>query len=127
MLNFFLLRTYFTGSVNLVGVIHFEIWFGAFLLVYFFHIWGFIFFFLFEILFRTKELATFEYEMMLNISSMHLWLCFYNGMTLMHPMLTEDEELVTNALETIVNLAPLLDLGIFSSSKPSYIKITLEF
>ncbi|KAL6292112.1 hypothetical protein ACE6H2_000254 [Prunus campanulata] len=38
--------------------------------------------------------------------------------------LTEDEELVTNALETIVNLAPLLDLGIFSSSKPSYIKIT---
>lgn len=37
---------------------------------------------------------------------------------------TEDEELVTNALETIVNLAPLLDLRIFSSSKPSYIKIT---
>ena len=32
---------------------------GAFLLVYFFHIWGFISFFLFEILFRTKELATF--------------------------------------------------------------------
>ncbi|KAI3829121.1 hypothetical protein L1987_03236 [Smallanthus sonchifolius] len=37
---------------------------------------------------------------------------------------TEDEELVTNCLETIVNLAPLLDLRIFSSSKPSYIKIT---
>lgn len=37
---------------------------------------------------------------------------------------TEDEELVTNALETIVNLAPLLDLRIFSSSKQSYIKIT---
>uniref|UniRef100_A0A2P2JLX7 SWI/SNF-like complex subunit BAF250 C-terminal domain-containing protein n=2 Tax=Rhizophora mucronata TaxID=61149 RepID=A0A2P2JLX7_RHIMU len=37
---------------------------------------------------------------------------------------TEDEELVTNALETIVNLAPLLDLRIFSSSKPSYIKMT---
>ncbi|KAM7466913.1 hypothetical protein LguiB_014475 [Lonicera macranthoides] len=37
---------------------------------------------------------------------------------------TEDEELVTNALETVVNLAPLLDLRIFSSSKPSYIKIT---
>ncbi|KAF2313918.1 hypothetical protein GH714_020533 [Hevea brasiliensis] len=36
----------------------------------------------------------------------------------------EDEELVTNALETIVNLAPLLDLRIFSSAKPSYIKIT---
>ncbi|OVA09872.1 hypothetical protein BVC80_1751g22 [Macleaya cordata] len=36
---------------------------------------------------------------------------------------TEDEELITNALETIVNLAPLLDLRIFSSSKPSYIKI----
>ncbi|XP_038719089.1 armadillo repeat-containing protein LFR-like isoform X2 [Tripterygium wilfordii] len=36
----------------------------------------------------------------------------------------EDEELVTNSLETIVNLAPLLDLRIFSSSKPSYIKIT---
>ncbi|XP_042518257.1 armadillo repeat-containing protein LFR [Macadamia integrifolia] len=38
--------------------------------------------------------------------------------------ITEDEELVTNALETIVNLAPLLDLRIFSSSKPSYIKIS---
>ncbi|KAL4200076.1 hypothetical protein AMTRI_Chr03g54580 [Amborella trichopoda] len=38
--------------------------------------------------------------------------------------ITEDEELVTNALETIVNLAPLLDLRIFSSSKTSYIKIT---
>ncbi|KAL6970495.1 hypothetical protein U1Q18_048766 [Sarracenia purpurea var. burkii] len=37
---------------------------------------------------------------------------------------TEDEELVTNALETVVNLAPLLDLRIFSSSKPSFIKIT---
>ncbi|GMH19980.1 hypothetical protein Nepgr_021821 [Nepenthes gracilis] len=36
----------------------------------------------------------------------------------------EDEELVTNALETLVNLAPLLDLRIFSSSKPSYISIT---
>ncbi|KAL0423449.1 UNVERIFIED_CONTAM: Armadillo repeat-containing protein LFR, partial [Sesamum radiatum] len=32
---------------------------------------------------------------------------------------TEDEELVTNALETIMNLGPLLDLRIFSSSKPS--------
>ncbi|KAG9451895.1 hypothetical protein H6P81_004799 [Aristolochia fimbriata] len=39
---------------------------------------------------------------------------------------TEDEELVTNALETIANLAPLLDLRIFSSSKPSFIKITEE-
>ncbi|KAL3634493.1 hypothetical protein CASFOL_021547 [Castilleja foliolosa] len=37
---------------------------------------------------------------------------------------TEDEELVTNALETIMNLGPLLDLRVFSSSKPSYIKIT---
>ncbi|XP_023540658.1 armadillo repeat-containing protein LFR-like [Cucurbita pepo subsp. pepo] len=37
---------------------------------------------------------------------------------------TEDDELVTNTLETIVNLSPLLDLRIFSSSKPSYIKIT---
>ncbi|KAF9587875.1 hypothetical protein IFM89_006129 [Coptis chinensis] len=36
---------------------------------------------------------------------------------------TEGEELVTNALETIVNLAPLLDLRIFSSSKLSYIKL----
>ncbi|KAF5186219.1 Armadillo repeat-containing protein lfr [Thalictrum thalictroides] len=36
----------------------------------------------------------------------------------------EDEELVTNALETVVNLAPLLNLQIFSSAKPSYIKIT---
>ncbi|GMP77211.1 hypothetical protein CsSME_00033564 [Camellia sinensis var. sinensis] len=38
--------------------------------------------------------------------------------------IAEDEELVTNALETVVNLAPLLDLRIFSSSKPSFIKIT---
>ncbi|KAH7858791.1 hypothetical protein Vadar_028102 [Vaccinium darrowii] len=38
--------------------------------------------------------------------------------------ITEDEELVTNALETGVNLAPLLDLRIFSSLKPSFIKIT---
>ncbi|GFZ08790.1 Armadillo repeat-containing protein [Actinidia chinensis var. chinensis] len=38
--------------------------------------------------------------------------------------ITEDEELVTNALETVVNLAPLLDLRIFSSPKPSFIKIT---
>ncbi|WOL19259.1 armadillo repeat-containing protein LFR [Canna indica] len=37
---------------------------------------------------------------------------------------TEDEELITNALETIVNLAPLLDLRIFSSSKPSFIAMT---
>ncbi|XP_010326699.2 armadillo repeat-containing protein LFR [Solanum lycopersicum] len=37
---------------------------------------------------------------------------------------TEDEELVTNALETIVNIGPLIDLRIFSSSKPSYIKMT---
>ncbi|KAJ0975624.1 hypothetical protein J5N97_017589 [Dioscorea zingiberensis] len=36
----------------------------------------------------------------------------------------EDEELITNALETIVNLAPLLDLLIFSSSKPSFITMT---
>ncbi|URD94875.1 hypothetical protein MUK42_28283 [Musa troglodytarum] len=36
----------------------------------------------------------------------------------------EDEELITNALETIANLAPLLDLRIFSSSKPSYIGMT---
>ncbi|XP_073526584.1 uncharacterized protein [Phyllobates terribilis] len=35
----------------------------------------------------------------------------------------EDEELVTNALETIVNLGPLLDLRIFSSSKPSFLNI----
>lgn len=39
-------------------------------------------------------------------------------------MLTEDEELVTNALETVVNLALLLNLRIFSSSKPSFIKMT---
>ncbi|KAF3677793.1 Armadillo repeat-containing protein LFR [Capsicum annuum] len=38
---------------------------------------------------------------------------------------TEDEELVTNALETVVNLALLLELQIFSSpSKPSFIKMT---
>ncbi|KAL1536109.1 armadillo repeat-containing protein LFR-like [Salvia divinorum] len=37
---------------------------------------------------------------------------------------TEEEELVTNCLETIMNLGPLLDLRIFSSSKPSFIKMT---
>uniref|UniRef100_A0A0E0LN65 SWI/SNF-like complex subunit BAF250 C-terminal domain-containing protein n=1 Tax=Oryza punctata TaxID=4537 RepID=A0A0E0LN65_ORYPU len=37
---------------------------------------------------------------------------------------TEDDELITNMLETLVNLAPVLDLRIFSSSKPSFIKIT---
>ncbi|RAL54584.1 unnamed protein product [Cuscuta campestris] len=37
---------------------------------------------------------------------------------------TEDEELVTNALEAIVNLAHLLDLRIFSSSKPSFLTMT---
>eukprot|EP00252_Welwitschia_mirabilis_P022064 TRINITY_DN5848_c0_g1_i1.p1 TRINITY_DN5848_c0_g1~~TRINITY_DN5848_c0_g1_i1.p1 ORF type:complete len:483 (+),score=107.14 TRINITY_DN5848_c0_g1_i1:37-1449(+) len=37
---------------------------------------------------------------------------------------TEDEELVTNATETIVNLAPFLNLRIFSSSKPSHAPIT---
>ncbi|KAG5554590.1 hypothetical protein RHGRI_012229 [Rhododendron griersonianum] len=38
--------------------------------------------------------------------------------------ITEDEELVTNALETVANLVPLVDLRIFSSSKPSFIKMT---
>ncbi|KAF5933301.1 hypothetical protein HYC85_029472 [Camellia sinensis] len=33
---------------------------------------------------------------------------------------------LSNALETVVNLAPLLDLRIFSSSKPSFIKITIS-
>ncbi|ESQ47558.1 hypothetical protein EUTSA_v10020692mg [Eutrema salsugineum] len=37
--------------------------------------------------------------------------------------MTEDEELVTNSLETIVNLAHLMDLRIFSSLKQSYINI----
>lgn len=37
---------------------------------------------------------------------------------------TEDEELITNALETVVNLAPLLNLQIFSSSKPAKVKMT---
>ncbi|KAG8060429.1 hypothetical protein GUJ93_ZPchr0002g24085 [Zizania palustris] len=37
---------------------------------------------------------------------------------------TEDDELITNMLETLVNLAPVLDLRIFSSSRPSFIKIT---
>ncbi|CAM0945458.1 unnamed protein product [Alopecurus aequalis] len=35
-----------------------------------------------------------------------------------------DDELITNMLETLVNLAPVLDLRIFSSSKPSFIQIT---
>ncbi|KAF5950475.1 hypothetical protein HYC85_012468 [Camellia sinensis] len=39
------------------------------------------------------------------------------------PKIKEDEELVTNALETVVNLAPFLNLQIFSLSKPSFIKI----
>jgi hypothetical protein len=38
----------------------------------------------------------------------------------------EDDELVTNMLETLVNLAPVLDLRIFSSSKPSFIKMTWD-
>ncbi|XP_010466596.1 PREDICTED: armadillo repeat-containing protein LFR [Camelina sativa] len=37
--------------------------------------------------------------------------------------MTEDEELVTNSLETIVNLAHLMDLRIFSSLKQSFINI----
>ncbi|KAF3338016.1 Armadillo repeat-containing protein LFR [Carex littledalei] len=37
---------------------------------------------------------------------------------------TEDDELITNLLETLVNLAPVLDLRIFSSTKPSFIKMT---
>ncbi|EES07076.1 hypothetical protein BDA96_04G211500 [Sorghum bicolor] len=36
----------------------------------------------------------------------------------------EDDELITNMVETLVNLAPVLDLRIFSSSKPSFIKMT---
>ncbi|KAL6185025.1 hypothetical protein ACLB2K_041160 [Fragaria x ananassa] len=40
--------------------------------------------------------------------------------------ITEDEELVTNALETIVNLSPMLDLQVFGSSKASYIKMTAK-
>ena len=39
----------------------------------------------------------------------------------------EDDELITNMLETLVNLAPVLDLRIFSSSKPSFIKMTWEW
>ncbi|PNT68958.1 armadillo repeat-containing protein LFR isoform X2 [Brachypodium distachyon] len=35
-----------------------------------------------------------------------------------------DDELITNMLETLVNLAPVLDLRIFSSSKPSFIQMT---
>ncbi|KAJ3696996.1 hypothetical protein LUZ61_000701 [Rhynchospora tenuis] len=36
---------------------------------------------------------------------------------------TEDDELITNMLETLVNLAPVLDLRILSSPKPSFIKM----
>ncbi|XP_027366281.1 armadillo repeat-containing protein LFR isoform X2 [Abrus precatorius] len=50
--------------------------------------------------------------------------CLETAFQCIEDHLVEDEELVTNALETIVNLAPLLDLRIFSSSKPSFIKIT---
>uniref|UniRef100_A0A5B7AQ30 Putative armadillo repeat-containing protein LFR n=1 Tax=Davidia involucrata TaxID=16924 RepID=A0A5B7AQ30_DAVIN len=50
--------------------------------------------------------------------------CLETAFNCIEDHITEDEELVTSALETIVNLAPLLNLRIFSSSKPSYIKIT---
>ncbi|MED6144133.1 hypothetical protein PIB30_012786 [Stylosanthes scabra] len=50
--------------------------------------------------------------------------CLETAFQCIEDHIVEDEELVTNALETIVNLAPLLDLRIFSSSKPSFIKIT---
>ncbi|XP_057428624.1 armadillo repeat-containing protein LFR [Lotus japonicus] len=50
--------------------------------------------------------------------------CLETAFQCIEDHIIEDEELVTNALETIVNLAPLLDLRIFSSSKPSFIKIT---
>ncbi|QCE05025.1 Armadillo-type fold [Vigna unguiculata] len=50
--------------------------------------------------------------------------CLETAFQCIEDHLVEDDELVTNALETIVNLAPLLDLRIFSSSKPSFIKIT---
>ena len=38
-------------------------------------------------------------------------------------LVTEDEDLVTNSLESIVNLEHLTDLRIFSLPKQSYIKI----
>ncbi|KAM7256067.1 hypothetical protein ACFE04_011808 [Oxalis oulophora] len=50
--------------------------------------------------------------------------CFETVFQCIEDHISEDEELVTNALETIVNLAPFLDLRIFSSSKPSFIKMT---
>lgn len=52
--------------------------------------------------------------------------CLETMFQCMEDFVTEDEELVTNCLETIMNLGPLLDLRIFSSSKPSYIKITAK-
>ncbi|KAK6793201.1 hypothetical protein RDI58_006654 [Solanum bulbocastanum] len=50
--------------------------------------------------------------------------CFETIFQCLEDYVTEDEELVTNALETVVNLALLLNLRIFSSSKPSFIKMT---
>ncbi|EPS58876.1 hypothetical protein M569_15936, partial [Genlisea aurea] len=50
--------------------------------------------------------------------------CLETMFQCMEDYITEDEELVTNALEIIMNLGPLIDLRIFSSTKPSYIKMT---
>ncbi|KAL1192697.1 Armadillo repeat-containing protein LFR [Cardamine amara subsp. amara] len=49
--------------------------------------------------------------------------CLETVFQCIHDHMTEDEELVTNSLETIVNLAHLMDLRIFSSHKQSYINI----
>ncbi|CAA0383383.1 Armadillo repeat-containing protein LFR [Arabidopsis thaliana] len=49
--------------------------------------------------------------------------CLETVFQCIHDHMTEDEELVTNSLETIVNLAHLMDLRIFSSLKQSYINI----
>ncbi|CAH2052978.1 unnamed protein product [Thlaspi arvense] len=49
--------------------------------------------------------------------------CLETVFQCIHDHMTEDEELVTNSLETIVNLAHLMDLRIFSSLKQSYISI----
>ncbi|KFK39587.1 hypothetical protein AALP_AA3G263800 [Arabis alpina] len=50
--------------------------------------------------------------------------CLETVFQCIHDHMTEDEELVTNSLETIVNLAHLMDLRIFSSLKQSYINIS---
>ncbi|KAG5554587.1 hypothetical protein RHGRI_012226 [Rhododendron griersonianum] len=81
------------------------------------------------------DLCVCETELIpLNVLTMRSWASFGSCRTFsklkilfvagVNLVVSEDEELVTNALETVANLVPLVDLRIFSSSKPSFIKMT---